>query len=84
MGEHLGEGSPGKIPGMTPSGVFVALENGVEGRVAVDELPPDEYNYYAEVMLFKGRTHSFTLGTPLNVRVVKVDLMERRIDFVPA
>lgn len=83
MREHLGEVFPGKVSGMTAGGIFVALENGVEGRVAVDELPPDEYNYYAETMLFKGRAHSFTLGTPLTVRVAKVDLMERRIDFVP-
>lgn len=84
MRGHIGEVFPGKVSGVTPGGVFVALENGVEGRVAVDELPPDEYNYYAETMLLKGRRQSFTLGTPLTVRVAKVDLPERRIDFVPA
>lgn len=84
MQRHLGDVFAAKVSGVTPGGVFAALDMGVEGRIAVDDLPADEYNYFAETMLMKGRSHSFTLGTPLMVQVAKVDLLERRIDFVYA
>lgn len=84
MQEHLGGIFAGKVAGMTAGGVFVALENGIEGRVGVDDLPPDEYNYIAETMLMQGKTHRFTLGDELWIQVARVDLLERRIDFVPA
>lgn len=84
MQRHLGEVFAAKVSGMTAGGIFAALDNGVEGRIAVDDLPPDEYNYFAETMLMKGRSHSFTLGDSLLVQVAKVDVPERRIDFVYA
>lgn len=84
MRGHLGEVFPAKVSGMTGSGIFAALPNGVEGRIAVDDLPADEYNYFAETMLMKGREHRFTLGDNLLVRVARVDVLERRIDFAYA
>lgn len=82
MRERVGEIFSAKVSGMTYGGVFAALDCGVEGRIAVDDLPSDDYEYFAETMLMKGREHSFTLGDSLTVQVAKVDLLERRIDFI--
>ena len=83
MRERLGEVFAAKVSGMSSGGIFVALDNGIEGRISVDDLPPDEYNYVAEVMLMRGHRHMYTLGDPIEVMVSRVDVMERRIDFVP-
>lgn len=82
MRDRVGEVFPAKVSGMTYGGVFAALDCGVEGRIAVDDLPSDDYEYFAETMLMKGREHKFTLGDSLMVQVSKVDLLERRIDFI--
>lgn len=82
MQKHVGDVFAAKVSGMSYGGVFAALENGVEGRIAIDDLPADEYDYFAETMLMKGKSHSFTLGDEMLVQVAKVDLLERRIDFI--
>ncbi len=84
MREHIGEEFAAKVSGMTAGGIYVALENGIEGRISVDDLPQDEYNYIAETMLMHGRKHSYTLGDELNVRLARVSMMERHMDFVLA
>lgn len=82
MREHVGEVFAAKVSGMSYGGVFAALENGIEGRIALDDLPADDYDYFAETMLMKGSAHSFTLGDEMLVQVARVDLLERRIDFI--
>lgn len=84
MRDHVGEVFAAKVSGMSYGGVYAALENGIEGRIGMDDLPADEYDYFEETMLMKGKSHSFTLGDSLLVQVAKVDLLERRIDFVYA
>ncbi|MBQ1249651.1 MAG: ribonuclease R [Selenomonadales bacterium] len=84
MSQFIGEEFDGTISGVTAFGIFVELENGVEGLVRMTSLT-DDYYLYAEdrYMLIGERTgKTFRLGDPLRIIVDKTDIAERTIDFL--
>ncbi|NPV89705.1 MAG: ribonuclease R [Firmicutes bacterium] len=84
MVQHLGEVFPGVISGVTPFGVFVELENLVEGLVRVASITDDYYEYVeAPPSLVGERNHRvLRIGEPVQVQVARVSVEERLIDFV--
>ena len=84
MAGFIGERFPGHISGVTAFGLFVELENGIEGLVHVSSLIDDYYQFQEEQYSLIGeRTGKvFRLGDELTVEVLKVDLIMRAIDFV--
>jgi ribonuclease R len=86
MRDKIGEVFEGVITGVTSFGVFVQLEEVfVEGLVHVTSLENDYYEFDApRHRLVGARTRKvYQLAAPLRVRVVKVDMEQRRIDFEP-
>ena len=84
MADKLGEEYTGHISGINSLGVWVELENTIEGRIAVEDLPHDSYSFIREAMMLKGRNHQYRLGDEIKISVDRVDLYAREIDFVPA
>ncbi len=85
MSDKLGEVYEGTIASVTQFGIFVRLDEFyVEGLVHVTSLPSDYYHYEPEKHRLKGeRTGmSYRLGDGVTVQVARVDLDERKIDFV--
>ena len=86
MQERLGNTYEGVITGATSFGVFVTLSDlFVEGLVHVTELGNDYFRFVQERQMLMGeRTHkTYRLGDKMKVRVARVDLPSRQIDFVP-
>ena len=81
MQKHLGEEFEGTVCGVTSFGVFVELENTVEGLIRIENLPTDEYEYIEKTMTLKGHHHSYAYGDTVKIRVAKVNLPKRQIDF---
>ncbi|MFP8966369.1 ribonuclease R [Pokkaliibacter sp. CJK22405] len=84
MSHRVGEEYDGVITAVTNFGVFVELADVyVEGLIHVSGLPGDYYHFDAAFQRLKGeRTgQSFRLGDSVRVRVSRVDLDERKIDF---
>jgi ribonuclease R len=84
MKDRVGEVFPGIITATTGFGLFVSLTDiYVEGLVHVTALPGDYYHYdQVHHRLTGERTgRSFRLGDTVQVRVMRVDLDERKIDF---
>lgn len=83
MSEHIGETFDGIISGVTSFGIFVQLPNLVEGMVHVSYMTDDYYHYldgqYALVGERSGKM--YRIGDEVRVRVMDVDVDERRIDF---
>lgn len=82
--ERVGEEFDGLVSSVTGFGLFVELKDlYVEGLVHITNLPQDYYQYDpAKLCLLGERTgQSFHLGDELRVRVVRVSLEERKIDF---
>lgn len=83
MEERLGETYQGVVSGVTAWGIYVELENTVEGLVHVSRLPGDYYCYHEDSHEMVGETtgRSFALGQPVTVQVTGTDRMLRTIDF---
>ncbi len=84
MQSHIGDDFDGVISAVTAFGVFVELKGiYVEGLVHVTALQGDYYHFEAAKQRLVGeRTRAvYRMGDELRVRVVRVDLDERKIDF---
>lgn len=84
MQDQIGEDYPGVVAAVTGFGVFVELEDlYVEGLIHITALPSDYYHFEAAKQRLVGdRTRRvFKLGDRVDVKVVRVDLDERKIDF---
>ena len=87
MREHVGESFAGTITGVVPFGLFVTLdEYFVDGLVHISELGRDYFQYDgARHLLYGERTKKrFRLADRMSVKLVRVDVDQRKIDLVPA
>lgn len=85
MTQHIGEVYDGVISGVTQRGVFVELENSVEGFVPMDSFPDSDYRFDGVITQVDVKTGSrLTIGHPLTIKVVSADVASGRIDFVYA
>ena len=83
MLDKVGEEFTGVISSVTSFGMFVELENTIEGMVHVSYMVDDYYHYLNEQLMLVGeRTgKQYRIGDEVKVRVANVDLDERAIDF---
>ncbi|SDJ27186.1 ribonuclease R [Pseudomonas indica] len=84
MQDRVGESFDGVITAVTGFGIFVELKDiYVEGLVHVTALPADYYHFDPVHHRLSGERsgRSFRLGDSVAVRVMRVDLDERKIDF---
>src|SRR3990167_79672 len=84
MKDRVGETFPGVITAVTGFGLFVELKDiYVEGLVHVTALPGDYYHFDPVHHRLAGERsgRNFRLGDSVEVRVMRVDLDERKIDF---
>ncbi len=83
MQPYVGEIFTAKISGVTNFGLFVQLENSVEGLVHISTLVDDFYQFRPESFSLLGE-HSrkiYQLGQELRVRLTRVNVEDRQIDF---
>lgn len=82
MTRHVGEAYDGVVSGVTQHGVFVELENTVEGFVPMESFPNSDYTFDGVLSQVDSRTgNRLTIGTPLHIRVASADVASGRIDF---
>jgi ribonuclease R len=84
MKEKIGEELGGVISGVNAFGFFVELKDiFVEGLVRVTSLHDDYYHYHEKRYCLVGeRTHrTFRIGDEVKVRLDRVDMERRHIDF---
>ena len=84
MKEFIGQQFEGTISSVTGWGMYVELENTVEGLVHVSTLYDDHYDFIEENLTLVGeRTgRTFKLGQPVTVILDSVDENARTIDFI--
>lgn len=86
MQDRIGESSGGVISGVTSFGLFVALDNiYVEGLVHISELAKDYFHFDSTKHMLIGERsgRKYRLGDRIRVKIVRVDLENSKIDFVP-
>ena len=86
MKNFLGESFPGTISGLTEYGIYVTLENGIEGMIPLRMLNDDYFIFIEKEMITRGERSgkTFRIGDSMSVLVYAVDTLSRTIDFVPA
>jgi ribonuclease R len=87
MMDKVGQEFSGIVSGAMSFGVFVELaEIYVEGLVHISTLPNDYYKFdpIKHVLIGERTGRRFGLGDAIKIRVARVDLDQRQIDFVLA
>ena len=84
MAQFVGEEFKGIISGVTAFGIFVELDNGVEGLVHVSTMTNDFYEYKEEQFAMVGEKtqQRYRLGDEVEVLLVRANIEERNLDFV--
>ncbi|TDF97040.1 ribonuclease R [Paenibacillus piri] len=83
MLDKVGEEFEGLISSVTGFGIFVELDNTVEGLIRLSDMHDDYYHYHeAQHALIGERTSRiYRLGDEVKVRVARVSTEEHTIDF---
>ena len=83
MSEHIDEEFDGIISSVTSFGVFVELENTIEGLVHVENMKDDYYIFDEKNVIMTGKNSKRVLkiGDKVRIKVIAADKMLRRIDF---
>ena len=82
MSNKVGQSFTGIVSGVIETGIFVELDNTVEGFVPIDKLPMDHYYFEDKRVRLVGRAHEYALGQKLSVKVDNVDVGLSRINFI--
>ncbi len=87
MSDHLGEVFDGTIAGVTDFGLFIELNDSrCEGLIHMRDIIPGEFMLYDEKnyrLIGEATGKTFTVGDPMRVQVIRVDVERAQIDFMP-
>ena len=86
MTYHIGEEFDGVISGVTNFGLYVQLENTIEGLIKIDSLYDDYYDYNQEKYALIGRRTNkvYKLGDKIRIFVDDVNTDRSEINFLIA
>lgn len=82
MSQHIGEHFEGTVSGVTMRGVFVRLENSVEGFVSLDAFEDEDF-VYDGLITQRSPKRELTIGTPLPIIVASAYVATGKVDFAP-
>ncbi|MGO4499606.1 ribonuclease R [Paenibacillus sp. 2RAB27] len=83
MLDKVGEEFEGIISSVTGFGMFIELDNTVEGLIRLSDLTDDYYNHHEKQHALIGERTSkiYRLGDSIKVRVARVSMEDHTIDF---
>ena len=86
MKEKVGQHFEGVISGVTERGLYVEIiENKCEGMIRVIDIKGDFFNYddQQHALIGERTKKTYQLGDTINIKVKKVNILRRFLDFVP-
>ena len=83
MKDRIGEEYDGIISGVTSFGMFVELENTIEGLVHMSNMEDDYYQFdeMHHMLIGERRRRTFRIGDSVRIKVLNADIANRTIDF---
>ena len=83
MLDKVGEEFDGIVSGVTGFGMFVELDNTVEGMVRLSDMTDDYYHFHEQHMVLIGERTArvFRIGDEVRVRVARVNMDEHTVEF---
>ena len=84
ISDYVGEEFDAVISGVTGFGLFAELKNGVEGIIKIDTIGDKgkKLIYNPKTFTLSNDEITFRLGQPVKIKVVGVDLADRRAEFI--
>jgi ribonuclease R len=84
MSDKIGEEYEGVVSGVTSFGLFVELENTVEGLVHISNMIDDYYIFNNEnkELVGQGSNKTYRIGDEVKIKLAKVSIARAEIDFV--
>ena len=83
MESHIGEEYIGVISGVQEFGLFVELDNTVEGLVKIEDMPKGNYSYNEDSMslIKQGDKTRYSFGDQVVVKVIRASKENSTVDF---
>ena len=81
MKDKIGSEFDGVISGVMNYGLYIELDNTVEGFTAVENLDGTNFSYNEKQLKLSNGITTYKLGDNVRVQVVSVNLAERRVSF---
>lgn len=81
MKPHVGENFEGVVSSVTNFGVFVELDNTVEGLIRIEDLPDSGFLLFEKQLKLKGNKMTFAVGDRVEVKLLASNVYTRKIDF---
>ncbi|MFC0211841.1 ribonuclease R [Paenibacillus chartarius] len=83
MMDKIGEEFEGIISSVTSFGMFIELDNTVEGLIRLSDMTDDYYHFHDQHLALIGERTSkiYRIGDEVKVRVTRVSIDEHAIDF---
>ncbi len=81
MVHHVYESFEGVVSSVTSFGMFVMLDNGIEGLVHISNMK-GRYNLNETLMQLYSKEKVFNIGDKVEIVVIKSSVKERNIDFM--
>lgn len=83
MEDHVGEEFQVMITDVVGYGLFVTMDNGIEGLIPIQTLKGDYYEYVEDLYCLMGKStkNRYTLGDRLYVKCTRASKEDKQIDF---
>ena len=83
MEQYVGRTYTGKISGITRFGMFVELDNTIEGLVHISSMKDDRYQYHEEALALIGEhtARQYRMGQKVRVKCIGANRWKRQVDF---
>jgi len=83
MADQVGNTFDAVVSSVTSFGMFIQLDNTVEGLIHISNMKDDYYEYDEKSMSMHGRGTGkiFKVGQPIQVKLIRADVEHRQIDF---
>ncbi len=82
ISDFEGEEFDGVISGVTSFGLFVELDNCIEGIVKLETIPGKNYEYDKNKFSLSNGKRSYKLGQKVRIMVSGVDISDKRAEFI--
>ena len=83
ISDFIGETFDGVVSGVTSFGIFVELDNAIEGLVRLETIRGKKsFTYDEKRYTLTDGVNTFKLGQEVRIKVAGVDLAEKRAEFV--
>lgn len=82
ISDYVGETFDGVVSGVTGFGVFVELDNGIEGLIRIENIKGKRFVYDENRFSLSDGKTTYKLGDKVKITVVGADISARKAEFV--